>query len=107
MSLDLSLTATRPVEVFSASITHNCARMAREAGIYDCLWHPKSLGYVRAVELIVPLNRGVTMMNNAPDRFRALEAGNGCGTYEQFLKWANGVLAACRANPDASISVSR
>ena len=52
MSLDVTLTAVRPTEVYSANITHNLGLMAEEAGIYQPLWRPEELGIKTAAGLI-------------------------------------------------------
>jgi len=106
MSLDVSL-CDDDLEVFSANITHNLGKMAAEAGIYQHLWRPEELGIKKARELIDPLKDGLTMMVSDPDRFIALNAPNGWGTYDVFLPWIARYLAACKKHPRASISVSR
>jgi hypothetical protein len=107
MSLDVYLTAVRKTEVFSANITHNLGRMADEAGIYECVWRPDEADIKHAGELIEPLRNGIALMESAPERFRAFDAPNGWGTYDQFVPWLKKYLHACEQNPDAAIGVSR
>jgi hypothetical protein len=101
------LTQIAPVDVFDADITHNLGAMAEEAGIYKCLWRPGELGITTAGQLIEPLRAGLTALRSDPTRFKVHDAGNGWGTYEQFVPWVEKYLAACEANPDAVIHVSR
>jgi hypothetical protein len=107
MSLDVSLTAVRPTEVYSSNITHNLGRMAEEAGIYQHLWRPEELGITTAAELIEPLSRGLELLLSDPARFRRFDAANGWGTYEHFVLFVRNYLEACRGNPDATIRVCR
>lgn len=107
MSLDVYLTAIRPTEVYTANITHNLGRMAKEAGIYQHLWHPEELHITKASQLIEPLEEGLALLKGDPIRFIELDAANGWGTYEDFVPWIEKYLAACIENPDANISVWR
>lgn len=107
MSLDVTLTATRRTEVYDANITHNLGAMAREAGIYEVCWRPDEVGITKAEQLIEPLRNGIALMKADPARFEKHNAENGWGLYEHFLPWLEEYLAACEANPDAEVSVSR
>jgi hypothetical protein len=93
--------------VYDTSITHNLTGMAGEAGIYKHLWRPEELGVKHAWELIVPLERALLLMREEPERFRKHDAPNGWGTYDAFVPWLERLLDACRADPEAEISVSR
>ena len=107
MSLDVTLTAVRQTEVFSANYTHNCGPMAREAGIYYHLWRPDEISVEKAAQLIEPLRAAVALMKAEPGRFKAYNPANGWGSYESFLPWVEEYLEACEKNPDADIEVSR
>lgn len=107
MSLDVTLSATRPVEVYWSNITHNLNNMAKEAGIYECVWRPEEVGIEYAGQLIEPLKKGIELMESDPDRFKVFSASNGWGTYDQFLPWLKKYLRACEENTDAIVSVSR
>ena len=107
MSLDVTLRAVRPVEVFSANITHNLNVMAEAAGIYKHLWRPEELGIKTAAELVEPLRIGLQLLKSDPERFKKYSARNGWGTYEQFVPWIEEYLKACEENPEAEVSVSR
>lgn len=107
MSLDVYLKAVRPTEVFSANITHNLGRMAREAGIYEALWRPDEIGITTAEQLIEPLTAGLALLKSDPPRFEAFNSPNGWGLYEHFVPFVEGYLEACKENPDAAVSVWR
>ena len=107
MSLDVSLTVVRPVEVFEANITHNLGVMAKEVGIYKHLWRPDELGITKAKELIEPLEKGLALMKSDPERFEKLNAANGWGLYENFVPWIERYIIACKEYPNAKVRVSR
>lgn len=107
MSLDVYLELMRPTQVYWANITHNLAILAREAGIYECLWRPEEIDITQAKDLIVPLSLGLLTLKGDPERFKRLDAPNGWGTYEQFVSWVERYLQACIDNPEAMVSVSR
>jgi hypothetical protein len=104
MSLDVTLSEKRVVNVFEYNITHNLTAMAAAAGIYDCIWHPE---YVDADSLIEPLTNGLELLRSDPERFRKYDAENGWGTYEQFVEFVEAYLNACKESPDATIGVCR
>lgn len=107
MSLDVTLTATRPTEVYWRNITHNLNKMAQEAGIYQHLWRPEELSITRAQELIQPLTEGLARLEADPEHYRKFNAANGWGTYENFVDFVEDYLKGCIENPNATISVSR
>lgn len=107
MSLDVYLKVVQPCVVYEANITHNLNKMAGEAGIYMHLWRPEELNITKAGELIEPLTKGVELMKSDPARFRAYNAPNGWGTYDQFVPWVEQYLQACIENPDADVEASR
>ena len=92
-------------EGYSANITHNLNDMAKEAGIYECLWYPE-VG-AKASQLIKPLKAGLSRMKADPGRFKEFDSPNGWGTYEDFVPWIENYLQACEDNPDATVTVSR
>lgn len=107
MSLDVSLIALRPVEVFDYNITHNLAAMAIAAGIYKHLWRPDELGITRAVYLIEPLEAGLATIIASRESLEKLNPENGWGDYNNLLQFVANYLEACKGNPDAEIRVSR
>lgn len=107
MSLDVSLIAMRPTEVYTNNITHNLNKMATEAGIYKHLWRPEEIGITKAEELIMPLMEGLKLLKNDPARFKKLNPENGWGSYEGLIDFIENYLEACVKNPDATIEISR
>lgn len=107
MSLDLYLEVIQPCEVHWQNITHNLTGMAKEAGLYEILWHPEENGNPKAKDLIEPLERGIAAMKDDPLRFQKHNASNGWGMYENFLPWLEKLLEACRDHPESSVRASR
>lgn len=107
MSLDVYLKAVRPVQVYSANITHNLNTMAEEAGIYEHLWRPEEIGIDKAAQLIEPLRNGLKLLRSDPSRFQKHNPSNGWGAYEHLVSFVEGYLRACEENPDADVSVWR
>ena len=103
MSLDVKLHA----EVYAANITHNLGKMAEEAGIYQALWRPEEIGCDYARDLIEILSEGLVKLTADPDHYKKFNSPNGWGMYIHFVPFVSKYLAACIANPDARIYVSR
>ena len=93
--------------VYSANITHNLGDMADAAGIYKPLWRPEEIGIVKAGELIEPLSEGLAKLKAEPGRFKEFNVSNGWGLYEHFVPFVEQYLEACKAYPNATVSVSR
>lgn len=107
MSLDFMLYANRRVSVLDENITHNLGRMAKAAGIYDCLWRPNENGFDIAHQIIPILEKGLSELKKNPEKFKEYNAPNGWGLYEHFVPYVQRILDGCYANPDAEIVVSR
>jgi len=107
MSLDVTLIAARPTEVYWRNITHNLGKMAAEAGIYQHLWRPEEIGITHADQLIEPLTEGLSKLKADPDYYSKFNAANGWGLYEHFVPFVEDYLRACQENPDAAVSVCR
>jgi len=107
MSLDVYLEKDDGVEIYSSNITHNLCKMAKEAGIYDCLWRPDEHGITHARQIVEPLAAGVALMATHKRRFEELNPPNGWGTWEHFMLVCADYLQACRDNPSAKVEVSR
>jgi len=107
MSLDIWLEEEVITPVVSMNITHNLAEMAREAGVYECLWRPSVKGVVFGRDLIDPINRGIAEMKSDPERFRKFDSENGWGTYDDFLPWLEELLQGCKDHPNARVRVCR
>lgn len=93
--------------LFEANITHNLNKMAERAGIYKEVWRPEEVNITKAYQLIKTLEFGIKRMEERPDFYKELSAGNGWGTYEDFLPWLERYLSACRNYPNSEIEVSR
>lgn len=106
MSLDVSLMQDGK-EVYSANITHNLGNMAREAGIYECLWLPEEIGITHAKQIIPLLESGLIKLATQKAHFEQFNAENGWGLWENFVPWCAAYLQACRDCPDASVSACR
>jgi hypothetical protein len=91
---------------YSDMITHNLNSMAKEAGMYECLWHPSSEGITKASQLIVLLHGCLKLLNDHPEHFKKFNSSNGFGKYEDFVKFVESYLEACLAHPDATVVTS-
>lgn len=107
MSLDVSLTAIRPTEVYSRNITHNLNSMADKAGIYYVLWRPNEISITKAEELIPLLEEGLKKLLADPEYFKQFNPENGWGSYEDLVDFVTEYLQACKNNPDATVSTWR
>lgn len=107
MSLDVYLLALRPTLVWERNMTHNLNKMAEAAGVYQHLWRPDEIGITKAAELIEPLSAGLAKLRADPDHYRAFNPENGWGSYAGLVEFVAQYLGACKADPDAEISVSR
>lgn len=93
--------------VYEDNITHNLATMADAAGVCAAMWRPDELGLTRAAQLIPFLRDGLLRLLARPDRFRALNAPNGWGTYDDLVRFVENYLEACEKWPLSKVEVSR
>jgi len=117
MSLDVNLVVTQPVSIYSNNITHNLGKMAgavtldsgmnEDLTLYDVLWRPDENGFCRALDIIDYLDQALDIMEVDCDRLRELNPDNGWGSYDGLVRFVREYLAACEANPQALIAVSR
>ena len=107
MSLDVTLRAVRPVNVYDANITHNLGGMAKAAGIYKALWRPEEIEISQAGQLIPILEKGLKELTKHPVKYKRLNPPNGWGDYEGFVEFVKNYLQACRENPDAMVLANR
>lgn len=94
-------------KLFSRNITHNLNKMAKEAGLYDVLWNPESIGITTASQLIPFLEKGIKELIANPDKYKAFNPPNNYGNYDNLIDFCKTVLHNCRENPDAVIEVSK
>lgn len=99
--------AKEGAEVYSANITHNLNKMASEAGLYRAMWRPDEAGYTYARQLIEPLENGLAELEAHPERYKPFNPSNGWGSYDGLVRFVRDYLAACKAHPEAEVSVSR
>lgn len=115
MSLDVTLyldvdaggAEPKRCRLFEANYTHNCNRMADEAGIYGYVWRPDENNVETASDLIEPLRSGIEKMKEYPEKFIALNPENGWGSYDTFLPWLERYLDACMEYPKALVHACR
>lgn len=93
--------------VFDYNITHNLGEMADQAGIYKELWRPEELGIVKASQMISPLESGLKILKENPEKFKKLNPGNGWGSYPGLVKFVSEYLSACKSYPDSNVRVDR
>jgi hypothetical protein len=94
-------------EVYAANITHNLNEMADKAGIYYHLWRPEEVNITKAHQLIDPLERALEELKARKEYYKQFDSDNGWGTYEQFVPFVQKYLEACKAWPEADVSVWR
>lgn len=109
LEIDVGAPELQYVCFFDSNYTHNCASMAREAGLYKYVWRPEECEppIEFAKDLIEHLRSGIARMEDDPERFTRLNPENGWGSYETFLPWLREYLAACIKYPKARIAASR
>jgi hypothetical protein len=111
MSLDLSLLynycrhCKRGEQIHTQNITHNLQPMWHKAGIYDALY--ESEGQVVTDLYVDRIRRAVQEMETNFNDYQKLDSPNGWGLARNALPWLQRWLAACRANPGATIHVSK
>lgn len=92
-------------ELFENSITQNLEPMAKEAGLYEYLWTPETIGATHARDIISGLEEGIVLLDSDPKRFKAFNAKNGWGVYSDLVSFVGGYLIACREHPKCLIDV--
>ena len=109
MSLDVYLedpSAKYDVEsLYSANITHNLGKIAKEAGIYIALWRPEEMSAEFAKDIISTIEKGLNDLRARPKHFAKFNSSNGWGMYEHFVPFVEDYLNACRHHPKASVKV--
>lgn len=112
MSLDVWLTAVRPVTVFEENITHNLNNMANEVHLsngktlYDIMWCPDKHGYTKASEIAPLLLEAYTKLLADRDRLMKFNPSDGWD-YGDLVQFIRAYLKSCTENPDGIIGVCR
>lgn len=60
-----------------------------------------------AWEIIYPIERGIERMESDPPTYRLMEPDNKWGSYEGALAYLRWIAETAKANPTATITVSR
>ena len=114
MSLDVDLMVVQPTSVYSANITHNLGKMARQVKLsngmtlYDILWRPdEQEGLKFAKDISELLNEGWNILLSDPEKFKKFEPDNGWGSYEGLEKFVYKYRNACWDNPEAELKICR
>jgi len=107
MSLDFYLYDKEGNRLFQANITHNLAKMANAADIYQTLWRPEELGIRQAHECIPRLKQGLLWLIEHKKEAEQYNSPNGWGMYEHFVPFVTEVLTACYEYPTAFVEISR
>jgi len=103
----ITVTSDEDTNIYHGNITHNLARMADKANIYQHLWRPEELDITIADQLIKPLTKGLQKLKNDPEYFMQFNPSNGWGSYETLVEFTEEYLAACHQNPQATIKTWR
>jgi hypothetical protein len=93
--------------LYTACVTHSPCKIAKEAGIYECLWRPREHGIIRAKQIIEPLSTGLALLIAQKERFEGFNPLNRDGSLETFIPWCEKYLQACRTYPDARVAAWR
>lgn len=113
MSLDVYISAVRPVRVYEGNITHNLNKMAMEVKLsngrtlYEVLWRPEEHNYTKASEIAPLLVEGIMILRSERERFLPFNPPNGFGDYWGLVDFTQEYLNACLENPDGEIQACR
>lgn len=88
---------------YSDNITHNVRVIAKQAGLYEALWHPEQINIKTANELIKPLTEGLNYLLSNKDNLEKLNPTVGWGSYDQLCDFVYRYLKACHAYPAAVV----
>jgi hypothetical protein len=99
MSLYLSLSAMRNVEIFHATISHAAYQLAEDVGVYNVLWNPSKAGISNAGQMIPALEWALADLDD--NRERHLRYGQ--LTYQALRDTLINLKGYCLTDPDASV----
>jgi len=88
------------------NITHNLNKMADAVGLYEVLWKPDEIGITIASQMIPSLEKGIKKLREDPEKYKAFNAPNGYGNYEDFVRFCDSVLHWCNKYPDSMIEAN-
>lgn len=104
MSLDISITAKREVEIYERNVTYNLADM-----YYKCIDKEqgfKKLNGMNCKEALPIIYHAISDMLNNADEYKKLNPKNGWGSYEGLLVTLQEMRNCCENNSDGIINVS-
>ncbi len=107
MSLDVYLNDENEGYVFEYNITHNLAKMASEAGVYEFTWDAVEQGYKKASDIVKGLEIGLLELLNDEEHYSQFNPENGWGSYNGLVKFLVAYIKACHKYPDATIEICR
>ena len=104
MSLDISITAKRDVEIYEANVTYNLADM-----YYRCI--DKKEGYRKLDNMscknaLPILNNAINDMIKNAEEYKKMNPPNGWGSYDGLLEQLQEMRNCCKNNLDGTIIVS-
>ena len=88
------------------NITHNLNKMADAVGLYEVLWKPDEIGITTASQMIPFLEKGIKKLKENPEKYKAFNAPNGYGKFEDFVRFCDSVLHWCNKYPDSVIEAN-
>ena len=86
--------------LYTANITHNLGKMAKEAGIYMALWRPEEIGAEYSKDIIEVVELGLRDLKDKPEYFKQFNSPNGWGMYEHFVPFVEKYLEALKEYPE-------
>ena len=103
MSLDISITAKREVNIYEANVTYNLADI-----YYKCI--DKDEGYrlldgMNCKEALPIINNAIKDMLENAEEYKKLNPSIGWGSYDGLLKQLQEMSNCCESNPDGIINV--
>jgi len=107
MSLSVYLDDENLEELYWRNITHNLGKMARTAGLYECLWHPDEIGITTAHQLIEPISKGIAFLAMHRRVCEQDNPPNGWGNWESLYDFCCDYLKACTEHPSATVRAWR
>lgn len=97
----------KPLVLYTANITHNLGKMAKEAGIYKALWRPEEINATYAKDIIEIVEKGLIDLESRPEYFKKFNSPNGWGMYQHFVPFVSDYLNALKKYPESEITTDR
>jgi hypothetical protein len=103
MSLDISINAVRPVEIYETNVTYNLSKM-----YYKCIDKEKGFKYLHGMsckKALPIINEAIKDLVNNKKDYEELNPKNGWGSYEGLLQILREMRKVCEDYPDGDIEV--